>query len=155
MASKNLKAYKTKGRPYWWLIEAHREGGRLLQTKLKYWGVNKPGGGYHHILMSLDDEKPLDDLSLVWRTKTGAWHWQRRGDFKYWLNRGQEKYFWDSFYNRVRSLWGEGVKRVWITRSPNRNEAIKNVKEGRAKEILESHLTILRLTSAVSPQAFW
>jgi hypothetical protein len=38
MATKYLKSFKVKTNRYWWLVEAHREGGKVVQKKLKYWG---------------------------------------------------------------------------------------------------------------------
>ena len=144
MTTKYLKAFKTKGRRYWWLVEAHREGGKVLQKKIKYWGVNRPGEKYRLILMPLDDGQPLDDLWLIWQTDIKVWHWQKRGDFSFWYGRGQEEWFWKSFLVYVLSLYDADVEDVWITRASNRSNAIQNVKEKRATELSEV-LVLLRL----------
>jgi hypothetical protein len=33
-----LKANRIKGRKYWWLVEAHRKGNKIVSKRLKYIG---------------------------------------------------------------------------------------------------------------------
>ena len=73
---------------------------------------------------------PLDDLCLVNKTENGTWHWQKRGDFEFWVRRGQEKWFWNSLWNYASLLEVGGG--CWLTRAQSRNEAIKNIKEKKA-----------------------
>ncbi len=134
MAKKYLKSCKVKNHRYWWLVETHREGERVMHKKLKYWGKLPPGEDYRIIVMPLDDDCPLDDLCLVWKTGTATWHWQRRGDFEFWVRRGEEEWFWKSIYDFILNL--EDKTEFWLTRAPNRSEAIKRVKEKRAYDLI-------------------
>jgi hypothetical protein len=40
--SQYLRADKRKDRIYYWLVESHREGNRVVQRRLKYLGTQKP-----------------------------------------------------------------------------------------------------------------
>ena len=37
-----IRADKRKGKTYYWLVESHREGDRVVQTRLEYLGTTKP-----------------------------------------------------------------------------------------------------------------
>jgi len=37
-----IRADRRKGKTYWWLVESHREGDRIVQKRLKYLGTKKP-----------------------------------------------------------------------------------------------------------------
>jgi hypothetical protein len=37
-----VRADKKKGRSYYWLVESHREGRKVVQKRIKYLGVNPP-----------------------------------------------------------------------------------------------------------------
>mgnify|MGYP001138204038 CR=1 FL=1 len=37
-----VRADKKKGRSYYWLVESHREGKRMVQKRIKYLGVDLP-----------------------------------------------------------------------------------------------------------------
>jgi len=37
-----VRADKKKGRCYYWLVESHREGKKVLQKRLKYLGLSPP-----------------------------------------------------------------------------------------------------------------
>ena len=128
MITKYLKATKKNGRSYWWLVEAHREGGKVMQKKLKYWGIQKPGEIYYKFLILLDDDRPLDDLWLVWQTDNKTWRSQKWPGFTYCIKHGQEQWYWGLFYRAVQNLDESGVKTFWLTRAPNRSEAIKSAK---------------------------
>jgi hypothetical protein len=126
--SKYLKLYRTGGQGYWWLVESHREGGKVIHKKLKYWGAKKPGEFYKFILMELDDKRPLNDLWIIWQYQSCYWHGQKRGDYMYWKNRGQEIWFWKLLYNYVVDIPGGQERDVWLTRGKDRSEAIKKIK---------------------------
>jgi hypothetical protein len=123
-----LKAYKNKGRIYWWLVEAKRNGHKVVQKKLKYFGIHKPSERYSKFLMSRDDDKPLDDLWIVWQADS---HWKTRrcGGFEYYLRNGNEENFWRLTFRAALILAHAGIEEVWFTRAVNRREAIKNAKK--------------------------
>jgi hypothetical protein len=129
--AKYLIASKKNGRSYWWLIEAHSECGKVVQRKLKYWGVHKPSEKYRKYLMPLDDDKPLDDLWLIWQTDTKAWRSQKWVGFTFWLKRGQEEWFWAMYLRAAEKHSYNDRKDIGVTRASSRTEAIKNAKEGR------------------------
>lgn len=128
--AKYLKAFKKNGRSYWWLIGAHREGGKVMQKKLKYLGVHKPSEKYRDFLMRMDDARPLDDLWLICQTETKVWRSQKWVGFTYWLRRGQEEWFWAMLLRAAEKHFNNGFKEIGLTRGSSRREAIKNAKEG-------------------------
>jgi len=40
--SQYLRADKRKGKEYYWLVESHREGDRVVQKRIRYLGTEKP-----------------------------------------------------------------------------------------------------------------
>jgi len=40
--SQYLRADKKGNKIYWWLVESHREGKKVVQKRLKYCGTKKP-----------------------------------------------------------------------------------------------------------------
>jgi len=141
--AKYLKVFKNKGWNYWWLVEAHRERDKVVQKKLKYWGVHKPGEYYVDLLMTLDDDRTLDDLWLIWQIDNGRWRSQSWPGFTYCIKHEQEEWYWKFLSRALEKLDNNGIKKIWLTRASNRSEAIKNAK-GRvsrcpeAAEVLET-----------------
>jgi hypothetical protein len=37
-----IRADKRKGKTYYWLVESHRENGKVVQKRLRYLGTEKP-----------------------------------------------------------------------------------------------------------------
>jgi hypothetical protein len=83
--------------------------------------------------MPLDDDRPLDDLCLVRKTHNGIWHWQKRGDYEFWVRHEAEEWFWKSLYKYASLEDIDGG--CWLTRAQNRSEAIKRVKENQAFDL--------------------
>ena len=142
---KYLKAYKTKGRSYWWLVETHYESGKVHWKKLRYWGVNKPSLEYTLVIMPSDDGGPLDNLVIVWQTEDGKWHCRKAPrDYLFWQKRGQEKWFWESFSKDIKKLFNPEKEEMWITKASKQSEAIKSVKNGKATNMI-SWLVLQRI----------
>jgi hypothetical protein len=40
--SQYIRADRRKGKTYYWLVESHREGDRVVQKRLQYLGTKKP-----------------------------------------------------------------------------------------------------------------
>jgi hypothetical protein len=133
---KYLKLFKNGNRSYWWLIESYREGSKVTHKKLRYWGVKKPGEDYQKIIMPLDDGGPLDDLWVIWQAETNRWHGWRRRDFMFWFKQDKEEVFWRSFKKGIEGINNKSGSEIWLTRAPNRSQAIKNVKEKLAINIV-------------------
>lgn len=137
-----LKAYKNNGRIYWWLAEAHRNGKKVVQKKLRYFGVNRPSEIYSLFLMKLDDKQPLNELWLVWQKEPKVWVTKQRTDFTYWYKLGQETWFWILIFRTVAHIYSGGVEEVWLTKAQNKKDAILNVKNNRATNLVESLETL-------------
>lgn len=137
MRNKYLKPYKTKGKSYWWLVEVHYIGGKLKWKKLRYWGINKPRAEYTKIIMPLDDGGPLDNLKIIWQTGDGKWHCKKvPKDYVLCQKRGYEELFWKIFFKDISGLIESEEGGIWITKALKRSEAMKNVKNGKAVDLI-------------------
>jgi len=50
-----IRADKKKSGTYYWLVEAHRQGGKVVQKRLKYLGTKEPIWEYRVALKDIDD----------------------------------------------------------------------------------------------------
>jgi len=71
-----IRADKKKSGTYYWLVEAHRQGGKVIQKRLKYLGTKEPTLEYRLALKDIDDnvdytEGEPECLYLVDHTNEG------------------------------------------------------------------------------------
>jgi len=163
--AKYIRTDRKKSGTYYWLVEAHRENGKVVQKRLKYLGNHEPIPEYKLVLRHIDDnvvysKGRLESLYLVYHegeTIQRDWHTERLSPF-YIVAKKYRRYFgtvqrklkkpisvdwssfnWEYLYRHLFNL----VKYdhidpddIWLAKASHPATAIAKAKKGQGASIV-------------------